>query len=63
MGGATQQHLAAVDKTVEQKAYMLSTIEYFWLLGWGFMVLMIVIWFARPPFVHSGAPGAPSAGH
>ncbi|AMO49805.1 Drug resistance transporter, EmrB/QacA subfamily [Enterobacter sp. FY-07] len=63
MGGATQQHLAAVDKTIEQQAYMMSTIDYFWLLGWGFMALMVVIWFARPPFVRSGAPGAPSAGH
>lgn len=63
MGGATQQHLAAVDKTLEQQAYMLSTIDYFWLLGWLFLALMIVIWFARPPFVRSGAPGAPSAGH
>ncbi|SCC18334.1 MFS transporter, DHA2 family, multidrug resistance protein [Kosakonia oryzendophytica] len=63
MGGATQQHLAAVDKTIEQQAYMMSTIDYFWLLGWGFIALMVVIWFARPPFVRSGAPGAPSAGH
>ncbi|TDT59320.1 DHA2 family multidrug resistance protein [Enterobacter sp. AG5470] len=63
MGGATQQHLAAVDKTIEQQAYMMSTIDYFWLLGWGFVALMVVIWFARPPFVRSGAPGAPSAGH
>ena len=63
MGGVTQQHLAVVDKTIEQQAYMMSTIDYFWLLGWGFMALMVVIWFARPPFVRSGAPGAPSAGH
>ena len=63
MGGATQQHLAVVDKTIEQQAYMMSTIDYFWLLGWGFMALIVVIWFARPPFIRAGAPGAPSAGH
>lgn len=63
MGGATQQHLAVVDKTIEQQAYMMSTIDYFWLLGWGFMALMVVIWFARPPFVRAGVPSAPSAGH
>ena len=63
MGGATQQHLAFVDKTIEQQAYMMSTIDYFWILGWGFMALILVIWFARPPFVRSGAPSAPSAGH
>ncbi|MFK3708045.1 DHA2 family multidrug resistance protein [Raoultella sp. BIGb0138] len=63
MGGATQQHMALIDKTIEQQAYMMSTIDYFWLLGWGFMALIVVIWFARPPFSRAGAPGAPSAGH
>lgn len=62
MGGATQQHLAAVDRTIEQQAYMLSTIDYFWLVGWMFMALIVVIWFARPPFVHGGAPAAPPSG-
>ncbi|MGX5024810.1 DHA2 family efflux MFS transporter permease subunit [Enterobacter sp. UPMP2060] len=61
MGGITQQNLASVDKTVEQQAYMMSTIDYFWLLGWGFMILMVLIWFARPPFVRSAASSA--AGH
>ncbi|HKM98357.1 MAG TPA: DHA2 family efflux MFS transporter permease subunit [Buttiauxella sp.] len=63
MGGATQQHLAFVDRTIEQQAYMMSTIDYFWILGWGFMGLIVIIWFARPPFIRSGAPGAPAAGH
>ncbi|WBM69883.1 DHA2 family efflux MFS transporter permease subunit [Buttiauxella sp. WJP83] len=63
MGGATQQHLAFVDKTIEQQAYMMSTIDYFWILGWGFMGLIVIIWFARPPFIRSGAPSAPAAGH
>lgn len=63
MGGATQQHLAFVDKTIEQQAYMMSTIDYFWILGWGFMGLIVIIWFARPPFIRSGAPSAPSTGH
>lgn len=63
MGGVTQQHLAFVDKTIEQQAYMMSTIDYFWILGWGFMGLIVIIWFARPPFIRSGAPSAPSAGH
>jgi hypothetical protein len=46
-----------VDKTIEQQAYMMSTIDYFWLLGWGFMVLVVIIWFAKPPFIRAGAPG------
>lgn len=63
MGGPTQQHLAMIDQVVTQQAYMMSTIDYFWVLGWGFMALIIIIWFTRPPFVKSGMPGAPAAGH
>jgi DHA2 family multidrug resistance protein len=55
--------MALIDKSIEQQAYMMSTIDYFWVLGWGFMALIVVIWFARPPFSRAGAPGAPSAGH
>ncbi|VTN73958.1 drug resistance MFS transporter drug:H+ antiporter-1 (DHA2) family [Klebsiella variicola] len=63
MGGPTQQHLAMIDQVVTQQAYMMSTIDYFWVLGWGFMALIIIIWFTRPPFVKSGMPGTPAAGH
>ena len=63
LGGATQTHLAAIDKLVENQAYMLSTIDYFHLLGWGFMGLMVIIWFARPPFTRAGGSSAPAAGH
>lgn len=59
MGGATQQHMALIDKSIEQQAYMMSTIDYFWLLGWGFMALIAVIWFARPPFSRAGGQGRP----
>ena len=55
--------MALIDKSIEQQAYMMSTIDYFWVLGWGFMALIIIIWFTRPPFVKSGMPGAPAAGH
>lgn len=33
-----------------QQAYMISTIDFFWLLGWGFFGLIVLIWFARLPF-------------
>ncbi|KMK07274.1 DHA2 family efflux MFS transporter permease subunit [Pluralibacter gergoviae] len=64
VGGPSQQHFAAIDRTIEQQAYMMSTIDYFWLLGWGFLGLIAIIWFTRPPFVKSGPPGAaPAGGH
>ncbi|WP_315707826.1 DHA2 family efflux MFS transporter permease subunit [Brenneria uluponensis] len=60
MGGITQTNLAQLDKTVQQQAWMSSTIDYFHLLGWGFLGLIVVIWFAKPPFT---TPGTVSSGH
>ncbi|MCS5881000.1 hypothetical protein LNP17_15780 [Klebsiella variicola subsp. variicola] len=48
-----------IDQVVTQQAYMMSTIDYFWVLGWGFMALIIIIWFTRPPFVKSGSARRP----
>ncbi len=49
MGGPTQQHLAMIDRWLPSRPTMMSTIDYFWVLGWGFMALIIIIWFTRPP--------------
>ncbi len=40
---------------------MLSTVDYFTLLGWGFMGLMLLVWLAKPPFGAKAGPAA--AGH
>ncbi|MBJ3814750.1 DHA2 family efflux MFS transporter permease subunit [Shimwellia pseudoproteus] len=63
IGGASQTTMAQIDRLVENQAYMMSTIDYFHLLGWGFMGLMVIIWFAKPPFMRDGGSGAPAAGH
>jgi DHA2 family multidrug resistance protein len=40
---------------------MMSTVDYFTLLGWMFMGLMLLVWLAKPPF---GAKAGPEAsGH
>jgi DHA2 family multidrug resistance protein len=36
--------------TITNQAYMLATNDMFWLSGWTFFCLLIVIWFAKPPF-------------
>lgn len=51
IGGITQHNLANVDNQIVHQAYMMSTIDYFTLLGWGFMALIVLIWFAKPPFI------------
>jgi DHA2 family multidrug resistance protein len=53
MGGVTQSNLAQIERILQQQAVMMSTIDYFTLLGWMFIGLIVIIWFAKPPFFHS----------
>lgn len=57
MGGAGQATMAQLDKLVESQAYMLSTVDYFTLLGWMFFALILVIFLAKPPFTAQGGGG------
>ncbi|SEQ03625.1 MULTISPECIES: DHA2 family efflux MFS transporter permease subunit [Pseudomonas] len=59
LGGPSHTTYAQLDRVVESQAYMLSTIDYFTLLGWMFMGLFLIIWLAKPPF---GAKGPAPAG-
>ncbi|MDF3932570.1 DHA2 family efflux MFS transporter permease subunit [Pseudomonas citronellolis] len=61
LGGANQHSTALLDRMVESQAYMLSTVEYFTMLGWLFLALLVVIWLAKPPF--GAKPGAAASGH
>lgn len=48
------KNLGVIEGTVTNQAYMLSTNDIFWTSGWIFMCLILVIWFARPPFMAGG---------
>ncbi|WP_069863075.1 DHA2 family efflux MFS transporter permease subunit [Pseudomonas citronellolis] len=61
LGGANQHGAVMLDRIVEGQAYMLSTVEYFTLLGWLFLTLLAIIWLAKPPF--GAKPGAAASGH
>lgn len=61
MGGIGQTTMAQLDKLVEGQAYMLSTVDYFTLLGWMFAALILVIFMAKPPF--GAQAGAGGGGH
>lgn len=54
LGGDNQSTMAQLDRLVEGQAYMLSTVDYFTLLGWIFFALILVIWLAKPPFSPQG---------
>ena len=51
-----------LDQMVISQAYIMSTVDYFTLLGWMFMGLILIVWLAKPPFTAKAGPAA-SAGH
>ena len=61
LGGASSQAYAQLDHVLTSQAYMLSTVDYFTLLGWAFMGLIVIVWLAKPPFAAKAGPA--SAGH
>ena len=51
---------AVLARTAARQAYMLATNDFFWLSGWIFVALLVLVWFARPPFTAAGG-GADAA--
>jgi DHA2 family multidrug resistance protein len=47
-----------LERSIVQQAYMLATNDLFWLWGWTYVVLVAVVWLARPPFSAAGAHSA-----
>jgi DHA2 family multidrug resistance protein len=60
--GHAQAGAMMLDRLVTSQAYMLSTIEYFTMLGWLFFALIVTIWFAKPPFGGGGGKSSAAAG-
>jgi DHA2 family multidrug resistance protein len=46
--------LGLLADTITNQAFMLSTNDIFWLSGWIFMGLFVIVWFAKPPFLAKG---------
>ena len=55
--GATQS-LGVIEGAVTKQAYMLSTMDVFWISGWIFLALVPLVWLAKPPFAHGGVAAA-----
>jgi DHA2 family multidrug resistance protein len=60
--GSTQGAYAVLNQAVSAQGFMVSTIDLFWMLGWLFLGLIGVMWFAKPPFV-AKTGGAAAGGH
>jgi MFS transporter, DHA2 family, multidrug resistance protein len=54
VGLSSAQAAETLVHVVSQQAFMLATNDFFWLSGWIFVVLLGVVWFARPPFSPKG---------
>ena len=59
--GDPTRAVSVLNNMVTQQAYQLSFNEVFHLLGWLFFALVLLIWFAKPPFL--AKPAAVSGGH
>ena len=61
LGGANGQSYAQLEQMLNSQAYMMSTVDYFTLMGWVFVGLVLLVWLAKPPFAAKAGPA--SAGH
>jgi DHA2 family multidrug resistance protein len=62
LGAAGINNAQTADMTLDQmlmlQGYQMSFDEIFHMLGWIFLVLIVVIWLARPPFTAKAGPAA-----
>ena len=56
MGLSDGQSLAALTRSLTNQAYLLSTLDFFWIGGWLSFVMIAFVWLAHRP--HGGAPVA-----
>ncbi len=58
LGFGAAQSYSYIERAITVQAYMLSTIDVFWLSGWIFLVLIPLVWLAKPPFTHGSIAAA-----
>lgn len=61
-GGNVQHFAAGINGAITQQAIQISFNNVFYVLGWIFLALVVVVWLAKPPFVPK-AGSAASGGH
>ena len=59
--GDNQLGGSIINGMITQQGFQISFNEVFHMLGWVFLALILVIWFAKPPF--GGKPGPAAGGH
>ncbi|TAN05342.1 MAG: DHA2 family efflux MFS transporter permease subunit [Rhodanobacteraceae bacterium] len=62
-GGYVQRYAAVINREITRQATQISFNHLFVMLGFMFLALIVVVWFARPPFIKQGKPAASGGGH
>jgi len=60
--GDVQRGAAMLERMITQQASQIGFNEIFYALGWMFLLIIVLVWFARPPF-GGGPMAAISGGH
>ncbi|MBV8802320.1 MAG: DHA2 family efflux MFS transporter permease subunit, partial [Gammaproteobacteria bacterium] len=55
LGFSGMKNIGVVETMITNQSFMLSTNDIFWISGWIFICLMIIVWVAKPPFTSAGA--------
>ncbi len=50
-GDTNLKAFGKITSIITNQAFMLSTNDIFWLSGWVFLLLLVIIWFTKPPFL------------
>jgi MFS transporter, DHA2 family, multidrug resistance protein len=49
-GFSRLQSFGMLDNIISNQAYMLATNDFFWITGVTFIILIFIVWWAKPPF-------------
>ena len=63
MGGDLPRYAAAINEVITQQAAQISFNHLFDDLGVGFLILITVVWLAKPPFINKGGSGETGEEH
>ncbi|QDX80376.1 MFS transporter [Denitratisoma sp. DHT3] len=56
LGLSVQQGMIQVERLLSREAMTMAVNDTFWIAGWIFFGLILLVWQARPPFGHPGSP-------
>lgn len=62
-GMGQEQSLSMLNRIIDVQAATLGATEFFWLSGYIFTILIVVIWFAKQPARQTGGPALDAGAH